>query len=188
MPPVRQRRHVAEVNMRLIALLALLFDQSLPPVRLVDPTNTNPLPSDLRMQQFDMPEGATWRVFGVDSFPDGPVKIVRVGEVRQQNPPSTWSVHITNHALMLVNSVSMAAAVVDIKGTVKGTQTLAAIKNLKPQQVIRKEVPVRVTVIAPTDRVVFYVKSIVSETGDWTSTNAEVAELIKSVALRLPVP
>ena len=174
--------------MRFVTLLVVMLSQSQPPIRIVNPTNTNPMPGDVRMQQFDMPEGATWRVFGVDSFPDGPVKIVQVSEVRQQNPPSTWSVHITNRALMPVNSVSMAAAVVDVKGTVKATQTLAAIKNLKPQQVVRKEVPVRVTVIAPTDRVVFYVKSIVSETGDWTSAPAEVAELIKSVALRLPVP
>ena len=174
--------------MRLVTLLVVMLFQSQPPIRLVDPTNTNPLPSDLRMQQFDMPEGATWRVFGVDSFPDGPVKIVQVAEVRQQNPPSSWSVHVTNRALMPVNSVSLAAAVVDVKGTVKATQTLAAIKNLQPEQVVRKVVPVRVTVIAPTDRVVFYVKSIVSETGDWTSVNAEVAQLIKSVALRLPVP
>ena len=96
--------------MRLVTLLVVMLFQSQPPIRLVDPTNTNPLPSDLRMQQFDMPEGATWRVFGVDSFPDGPVKIVQVAEVRQQNPPSSWSVHVTNRALMLVNSVSLAAA------------------------------------------------------------------------------
>jgi hypothetical protein len=174
--------------MKFAALLVVMLSQSQPPVRLVDPTNTNPLPSDLRMQQFDMPEGATWRVFGVDSFPDSPVKIVKVAEVRQQNPPSNWSVHIANLALLPVASVSMAAAVVDITGKVKATQTLATIRNLKPQQVIRKEVPVRVTVIAPTDRVVFYAKEVKSETGDWRSVDAEVAQLIKSVALKLPVP
>jgi hypothetical protein len=174
--------------MMFAAFLVLMLDQSQPPVRIVNPTNPNPMPGDVRMQQFDLPEGATWRVFGVDANPEGSVKIVGVSEVRQQNPPSTWSVHITNRALLPVTSVSMAAAVVDVNGTVKATQTLAAIKNLKPQQVIRKEIPVRVTVIAPTDRVVFYVKELKSETGDWKSVDAEVAALIKSVALRLPVP
>lgn len=172
----------------LALILALMLDQSQPPVRIVNPTNPNPMPGDVRMQQFDLPEGATWRVFGVDSNPDGPVKIVGVSEIRQQNPPSTWSVHVTNRALMPVASLTLAAAVVDVTGKVKATQSLGAIKNLKPQQVIRKEIPVRVTVIAPTDRVVFYVREIKSETGDWKSVDAEVAALIASVAARLPVP
>ena len=170
------------------SLTLLLAGQSQPPVRIVNPTNSNPMPSDARMMQFEWPEGATWRVFGVDAYPDGPVKIVKVSEVRQQNPPSTWSVHVTSRALMPVNSVILAAAVVDINGKVKATQPLAAIKNLKPQQVIRKEIPVRVTVLAPTDRVVFFVKEIKSETGDWQSVSADVAELIKAAALQLPVP
>lgn len=172
----------------MLALLTSLGWQSQPPQRLIDPTLTNPNPGDIRMNQFDWPEGATWRVFGIDAYPDGPVKIVRVGEVRQQNPPSTWSVHVTNHALMPVNSLTLAAAVVDIRGDVKATQPLAAIKNLKPQQVIRKEIPVRVTVIAPTDRVVFFVKEIKSETGDWASVPADVAARIKAAALQMPVP
>ena len=169
-------------------LLCLLLSQSQPPVRIVNPTNPNPTPGDVRMQQFDLAEGAMWRVFSVDANPDGPVQVIRVAEVRQQNPPSNWSVHITNRALMPVNSVTMAAAVVDINGKVKATQSLAAIKNLKPQQVIRKEIPVRVTVIAPTDRVVFYVREIKSETGDWKSVDSEVAALIASIAAQLPVP
>lgn len=172
----------------LLAMLVLFLAQSQPPTRIVDPTNTNPVPSDARMMQFEWPEGATWRVFGVDSYPGGPVKIVQVAEIRQQNPPSTWSVHVTNRALMPVNSLTLAAAVVDVKGTVKATQPLAEIKNLKPQQVIRKEIPVRVTVIAPTDRVVFFVKEIKSETGDWKAVDADVAGLIRAAALKLPVP
>jgi hypothetical protein len=174
--------------MPMLLTLIVLLSQSQPPTRILNPTNPNPMPSDARLMQFEWPEGATWRVFGVDSFPDGPVKIVGVSEVRQQNPPSTWSVHITNRALMPVNSITIAAAVVDIKGKVKAIQPLAAIKNLKPQQVIRKEIPVLVTVIAPTDRVVFFVKEVKSETGDWKSVEADVAELIKSAALQLPVP
>jgi hypothetical protein len=174
--------------MLLPLLLVVWSIQAQAPVRVVDPTNPNPMPSDARMMQFEWPEGATWRVFGVDTFPDGPVKIIGVSEIRQQNPPSTWSVHITSRALMPVASVTMAAAVVDINGVVKGTQPLAAIKNLKPQQVIRKEIPVRVKVIAPTDRIVFFVKEVKSETGDWKAVDADVAALIKNAALQLPVP
>ncbi|MBY0497062.1 MAG: hypothetical protein K2Y23_22900 [Cyanobacteria bacterium] len=172
----------------MVIALLLMLAQSQPPVRIINPTNPNPMPGDVRMQQFDLPEGATWRVFSVDAYPEGPVQIVRVAEIRQQNPPSTWSVHVTNRGLMPVNSLSLAAAVIDVNGKVKATQSLAAIRNLKPRQVIRKEMPVRVTVIAPTDRVVFYVKEITSETGDWKSIDAEVASLIASVAAQLPVP
>jgi hypothetical protein len=89
---------------------------------------------------------------------------------------------------MPVASVTLAAAVVDVNGKVKATQSLAAIKNLKPQQVIRKEIPVRVTVIAPTDRVVFFVKELLSETGNWKADDTDVAVLIMATALRLPVP
>ena len=172
----------------MFAILVVVLAQSQPPTRIVNPANPSPMPSDARMMQFEWPEGATWRVFGVDAYPEGPVKIARVAEVRQQNPPSTWSVHVTNRALMPVNSLTLAAAVVDVTGKVKATQTLAAIKDLKPQQVVRKEIPVRVTVIAPTDRVVFFVKEIRSETGDWKAVDSEVAELIKAAALKLPVP
>jgi hypothetical protein len=179
---------VTALSYLLLGILTGLALQSQPPTRIINPTNPSPLPSDARMMQFEWPEGATWRVFGVDAYPEGPVKIVRVAEVRQQNPPSTWSVHVTNRALMPVNSLTLAAAVVDVTGRVKATQPLAAIKNLTPQQVIRKEIPVRVTVIAPTDRVVFFLKELKSETGDWKAVDADVAEIIKAAALRLPVP
>jgi len=151
-------------------------------------TLTNPNPSDARSNQFEDPIGASWRVFGVNSFPDGPLIITQVEEVRQQNPPSTWGVYVGNRALMRVNSLTMAAAVVDVNGNVKATQLLPAIKNLKPRQVSRKEVRIRATVLAPTDRVVFFVKEVISETGDWKAVDAEVAALIKSAANRLPVP
>ena len=177
-----------ELLIRASLTLLLATQAQTPPQRLIDPTLTNPNPGDVRMTQFDWPEGANWRVFSVDANPEGPVQIVKVGEIRQQNPPSTWSVHVTNRALMPIASVTLAAAVVDVNGKVKAVQPLGAIKNLKPQQVIRKEIPVRVTVIAPTDRVVFFVKQLISETGDWQVVDAEVAALIKSVALQLPVP
>jgi hypothetical protein len=176
------------VSHMLVALVLSVVAQSQPPTRIVNPTNPNPMPSDARMMQFEWPEGALWRVFGVDAYPEGPVKIARVAEVRQQNPPSTWSVHVTNRALMPVNSLTLAAAVVDISGNIKATQPLGAIKNLKPHQVIRKEIPIRVTVIAPTDRVVFFVKEVKSETGDWKAADTDVAALIKAAALQLPVP
>jgi len=170
------------------ALLLSLVGQSQPPVRILDPTNPNPTPSEVRMATLNMPTGASWRVFGVDSFPGGPVQIVEVAEVRQQNPPSTWAVYVSNRDMRPLNSFTIAAAVVDVKGNIKATQVMPAIKNLKPQQVNRRETPIRVTVIAPTDRVVFYVKEVKSETGDWKSVDAEVAELIKAAALKLPVP
>ena len=171
-----------------MALLLLFAGQSQPPTRILNPTNPNPVPGDARMSQFDWPEGATWRVFSVDANPEGPARIVKVAEIRQQNPPSTWSVHVTNRALMPLASVTLAAAVVDVNGKVKATQPLPAIKNLKPQQVIRKEIPVRITVIAPTDRVVFFVKELISETGDWKAVDADIAAMIKLAALQLPVP
>ena len=172
----------------LALLLTVLVQSSQPPTRILNPTNPSPTPGDARMNQFDDPKGASWRVFGVASYPEGPVAITQVEEVRQQNPPSAWGVYVGNTSLMPLSSVTMAAAVVDVNGKVKATQPMPAIKNLKPQQVVRKEVRIRVTVFAPTDRVVFFLKELISETGDWKAVDGDVAALIQQTALRLPVP
>lgn len=170
------------------ALLLTLFEQSITPNRILNPTNTNPNPGDPRMYQFDDLKGANWRVFAVNSAPDRAIVITQVEEIRQQNPPSTWGVYVGNADTMPVASLTVAAAIVDVNGKVKATQNLQAIKNLKPQQVIRKEIPIRVTVLMPTDRVVFYVREVKSESGDWKSVDAEIAGLIKQVADKFPVP
>ena len=172
----------------IIVLLLSLLQQSLPPNRILNPTNPNPTPGDVRMNQFDDPKGANWRVFAVNSFPDRSIVITQVEEVRQQNPPSTWGVYVGNADLMPVASLTLAAAVVDVNGKVKATQNLAASNNLKPQQVVRKEIPIRITIVAPTDRVVFYIREVKSEGGDWKSVDTEIAELIKQAASKFPVP
>src|SRR5688500_19028321 len=159
-----------------------------PPIRILNPTNPNPMPGDARMNQFEDPKGASWRCFAVDSLPEAPVRIIQLGEVRQHNPPSTWSVFVQNQALLPVNSVTVAAAVVDVNGNVKGIQPLPAIKNLKPGQLQRRETRIRVTVIAPTDRVVFYVRELMSETGNLRASEVDVAAMIKSAASQMPVP
>ena len=172
-----------------VALLLLLGTQSQPPIRILNPTNPNPIPSDARMTQFDQEtKGVSWRVFAVDANPGGPVAITQVAEVRQQNPPSSWALTVTSRALMPLQSVTMAAAVVDVNGKVKATQPLPAIRNLKPGQNQRRETKIRVTVIAPTDRVVFFLQELKSEIGDWSAMDADVASLIKAAADRLPVP
>lgn len=172
----------------MIALLLTLFDQSVAPNRILNPTNTNPNPGDPRMYQFDDLKGANWRVFAVNSAPDRAVVITQVEEVRQQNPPSTWGVYVGNADVAPVTSLTVAAAIVDVNGKIKATQNLAAIKNLKPQQVVRKEIPIRVTVLMPTDRVVFYVREVKSESSQWKSADSDIAELIKQVAAKFPVP
>jgi hypothetical protein len=172
----------------IIILLLTLFDQSMPPNRILNPTNTSPNPGDPRMNQFDDLKGANWRVFAVNSAPDRAVVITQVEEIRQQNPPSTWGVYVGNADVVPVASLTVAAAIVDVNGKVKATQNLQSIKNLKPQQVVRKEIPIRVTVLMPTDRVVFYVREVKSESSDWKSTDAQIADLIKQVAAKFPVP
>lgn len=178
------------IKFLMAAMMLLQSGQSLPPTRMVDPTNpiNNPTPGNARMNQFEDVKGANWRVFSVVSDPEGPIVITQVEEVRQQNPPSTWGVYFGNRSLMPIASLTMAAAVVDINGKVKAIQNLPAIKNMKPQQIVRKEIPIRVTILAPTDRVVFYVREVKGELAEFKSVDATIAELIKEVAQRLPVP
>lgn len=172
-----------------VVLVLLIALQSQPPIRILNPTNPNPMPSDVRMTQFDEEvKGMSWRVFAIDANPGGPVAITQVAEVRQQNPPSAWALNVASRALMPLQSITIGAAVVDVNGKIKATQTLPAIKNLKPGQSQRRETKIRVTVIAPTDRVVFFLKDLKSELGDWTAVDADVASLIKTASERLPVP
>jgi hypothetical protein len=172
-----------------LLIVLLVLTQANAPTRIINPTSTSPLPSDARMLTIDeAPKGSNWRLFAVDANPQGPVAITQVDEVRQQNPPSTWAVFAGNRELMPVASFTLAAAVIDVNGKVKATQVLPAIKNLKPQQVVRKEIPIRVTFVLPTDRVVFYVKEFTSEMGDWKAVDKDVADLIAAAAKRLPVP
>ena len=63
-----------------------------------------------------------------------------------------------------------------------------AIKNMKPSQLQRRETRIRVTVLAPTDRVVFYLREVVSEAGNFKASESDVAALIRNAAQRLPVP
>ena len=158
-----------------------------PPVRILDPTG-EPTAGNARGNMFEDPVGASWRVFAVDSLPDAPVVIAQVAEVKQHNPPSTWSVHIRNDSPLPANAVTVAAAVVDINGNVKAIQPLPAIRNVKPGSVQRRETRIRVTVIAPTDRVVFYLREMISEAGDWKASESDVTPLIRAAAQRLPVP
>jgi hypothetical protein len=152
------------------------------------PTLTNPTPSDARSNQFEDVRGATWKVFAVESFPDGPLGIGEVQEVRQQNPPSSWVVFVRNRSLMPVASYNVAAAIVAGDGAVKGIQPLPTIKNLQPSKMSRQEMRVRVNVLMPTDRVVFFVQDVNSELGTWKANHADVSSLIKAAVKRLPAP
>jgi hypothetical protein len=138
--------------------------------------------------QFEDPKGSSWRVFAIDTLPVGPLAIVQVEEVRQHNPPSAWAVSIVNRSFLPVESVTLAAAIVDSAGVVKAIQPLPAIKKLKPSQVQRRQARIKVTVLAPTDRVVFYVSEVLSETMTFKAKDADVAGLIRVAAMRRPVP
>ena len=149
---------------------------------------TRQTPSDARSNQFEEPKGTSWRVFAVDTYEKGPISIIEVQEVRQQNPPSRWAVLAKNRSSALVMSYSLGAAIVTVDGNVKAIQTLPSIKNLKPDKVARQEIGVILTVLAPTDRVVFFVNEVSGQPEPWKAAKADVSSLIKEAAKRLPVP
>lgn len=134
------------------------------------------------------PRGASWKVFAVDSHESGPIAAVEVEEVRQQNPPSQWGITVRNRGLGPVLSYRMAAAVVTGDNKIKGTQTLPAVKNLKPGQLSRQQIKIFPTILNPTDRVVFYVSELTTEDSSWKVDKNAVTRLITSVAARFPVP
>jgi hypothetical protein len=152
------------------------------------PSLTLQTPSDARSNQFVDVNGASWRVFAVDSHPTGPLVITQVEEIRQQNPPSLWAVYVRNRMAAPVVAGGLAAAIVTGDGNVKAIQQLPAIRNLKPNQVNRREMRVTATVLTPTDRVVFYISDVSDGREVWKAADPDVAALIKSAAKRLPIP
>jgi hypothetical protein len=87
-----------------------------------------------------------------------------------------------------VTSFRVAAAIVTGDGNVKAIQPLPTIKNLKPNQAVRREMRVTLAVLMPTDRVVFFVDEVSAASAVWKAAQADVRALIKSAANRLPVP
>lgn len=173
---------MAATALSMIAIVLSLASQTS-----TNQTLTNPTPSDARSNQFEEPKGASWKVFALDSYPDGPLTIIEVEEVRQQNPPSTWGVFVRNRSLTPVPSYRLAAAVVGGDGTVKAVQPLPAIKNLKPGKVSRQEMRVQVAALVPSDRVVFFVNEVEGFAGPWKAAGADVSTLITAAAKKLPV-
>jgi hypothetical protein len=151
-------------------------------------TLVDPRPSDARMNQFEEVRGSSWKVFAVESFVDGPLGITEVQELRQQNPPSKWAVIVRNRSLFPVERYTMAAAIVTGDGHVKAVQPLPTIRNLGPSKIARQEMRVITTVLMPTDRVVFFVKEISSEVGQWKAPDSTVFDIIKAAARQIPVP
>ncbi len=151
-------------------------------------TLVDPRPSDARMNQFEEVKGSSWKVFAVESFADGPLAITEVQEVRQHNPPSSWAVLTRNRSLMPVTSYTLGAAIVSGDGSVKAIQPLPPIRSLQPDGISRQEMRVRVAVLMPNDRVVFFVNAALSEMGTWKATDTEIAALVKAAARRLPIP
>jgi hypothetical protein len=145
-------------------------------------------PEDSINKEFLELKGSSWRVFAIDSYPAGQLAITDVQEIRQYNPPNTWGVFVRNRSASLVTSATLAAAIVAGDGTVKAVQTLPAIKNLKPQQDVRQELRIRVAVLMPTDRVVFFVDEVSGAADVWKASRSEVGASIKRAARRLPVP
>lgn len=140
------------------------------------------------MNQVDEAPGSTWKVFAVDSYEAGPIGVVQVEEVRQQNPPSEWAVSVRNRGLAPVPLYRLAAATVTGDNKVKAIQQLPAIKNLAPGKVSRQQIKIFPTILTPTDRVVFFVNAVREEASPWQADKDAITALIRMVAARYPVP
>lgn len=134
------------------------------------------------------PVGATWKVFAVDSNNLGPIGVVQVEEVLQQNPPSHWGVTVQNRSAAPVASYRMTAVVVTGDNKIKGSQQLQVVKNLKSGQQSRQQIKIFPTILNPTDRVVFYVSEFTNESNAWKADKDAVTALVTATAARFKVP
>lgn len=129
----------------------------------------------------------TGKVFAVDSYEKGPIRVVHVEEVKQQNPPSLWAVSVQNRGTDAV-TYRMTAAVVTGDNKVKGSQLLQTVKNLQSGKISRQQIKIFPTILNPTDRVVFYLNEISTSGGESWKVDKDVATaLVIAVATRHPV-
>lgn len=126
------------------------------------------------------------KVFAVDSHKNGPLEVVQVEEVQQQNPPSLWAVTVRNRDAVSVDSFRMAAAVVTGDHKIKGTQQLPVIKNLKVGGVSRQQIKIFPTILNPTDRVVFYLSEVTIAGLGWKADKNDVTTLITKTSAQYP--
>ena len=127
------------------------------------------------------------KVFAVESHKTGPIEVVGVEEVMQQNPPSQWAVTVQNRDASAIDSYRMAAAVVTGDHRIKGTQLLPAVKNLKPGAVSRQQIKIFPTILNPTDRVVFYLSEVTTGAAQWKADKDDMAILITRTSAQYPV-
>lgn len=129
---------------------------------------------------------ASSKVFAVDSHDKGPIGVVGVEEVKQQQPPSLWAVSVQNRGSAAV-TYRMSAVVVTGDNRIKGSQQLPTIRDLKPGKVSRQQIKIFPTILNPTDRVVFYLSEATVDGVAWKVDKDAANELVTSVAARHPV-
>lgn len=133
------------------------------------------------------PKSGTDKVFAVDSYEKGPIGIVGVEEVKQQNPPSLWAVTVQNRGTEPISAYRMTAVVVTGDHKIKGTQRLQTVKNLQPGKSSRQQIKIFPTILNPTDRVVFYLGEVNVGGVQWKVDSKEANDMVSKVAARFPV-
>jgi hypothetical protein len=120
--------------------------------------------------------GAAVAAFGVDTYPQGPLEIVEVTQIRQAYGRHRFAVTARNKSPEPIASYVIVGLVVLSDGTVKATQPLPAVKNLKAGQSRRQEFDLRVAVLGVPDRLAFAVSEVQHKpVGDpWTITSPSI--------------
>ena len=130
--------------------------------------------------------GGVVQAFGVDSYPEGPVQIVDVAQIRQAYGRHRFAVTARNRSSEPIASYVLVGTVVSSDGTVKATQALPPIRNLKAGQSRRQEFDLRVAVLSVSDRLVFAVSEVQRLSGDpWKVSEADLRATIKAAAQAL---
>ena len=133
--------------------------------------------------------GGVIQAFGVDTHPDGPLEIVDVMQIRQAHGRHRFAVTIRNRSSEPVASYVVIGAVVSSDGSIKATQPLPPVKNLKAGQSRRQEFDLRVTVLSLSDRLAFALSEVHRASGEpWKLSDEDLRASVKAVARSVPQP
>ena len=132
--------------------------------------------------------GGHLQAFGVDVYPDGPIAIEQVNQIRQAYGRHRFAVNVKNRSSSPVVSYALVGVVVGSDGSVKAVQPLPPIKNLKPGQSRRQEFDLRSAVLGLSDTLAFAVSEVQSGADAWKVTDADLKAAIKAAASKFQRP
>lgn len=142
---------------------------------------------DDRFRRQQAETGGRLQAFAVDVYPSGPIEIEQVEQIRQAYGRHRFAVTVKNRSAQAITSCVLVGLVVASDGSIKATQPLPPIKNLKSGHSRRQETELRVAVLGLSDLFVFAASEVQPAGAEvWKIADADLRAAVKAASGSLP--